>query len=96
MVADSLDIQSLETPHELSVEEIGATASELVEDMNEHKAAVNVAADSRVLGAPVDELSVVELEVDVGGDCKYNLINHEKVQESQQAQGYGRCNLLRS
>ena len=55
--------------------------------MNEHKAAVNVAADSRVLGAPVDELSV-ELEVDVGGDCKYNLINHEKVQESQQAQGY--------
>ena len=54
--------------------------------MNEHKAAVNVAADSRVLGAPVDELSV-ELEVDVG-DCKSNLINHEKVQESQQAQGY--------
>ena len=40
-------------------------------------------ADSRVLGAPVDELSVV-LEVDVG-DCKYNLINHEKVQDSQLA-----------
>ena len=56
--------------------------------MNEHKAAVIVAADSRVLGAPVDELSVVELEVDVGGDCKYNLINHEKVQDSQLAQGY--------
>ena len=86
MVADSLEIQSLETPHDLSVEEIGATASELVEDMNEHKAAVNVAADSRVLRAPVDELSVV-LDVDVG-DCKSNLINHEKVQDSQLAQGY--------
>ena len=53
--------------------------------MNEHKAAVIVAADSRVLGAPVDELSV-ELEVDVD-DCKSNLINHEKVQESKQTQG---------
>ena len=80
MVADSL-----KTPQNY-VEEIAAKASELVEDVNEHKAAVNVAADSRVLGAPVDELSVV-LEVDVG-DCKYNLINHEKVQDSQLAQGY--------
>ena len=80
MVADSL-----KTPQNY-VEEITATASELVEDVNEHKAAVNVAADSRVLGAPVDELSVV-LEVDVG-DCNSNLINHEKVQDSQLAQGY--------
>ena len=77
---------SLETPHELSVdEEIGATAPELVEDVNEHKAAVIVAADSRVLGAPVDE---EDFELEVDGDCKSNLINHEKVQNSQQAQGY--------
>ena len=77
----------METPHKLSVnEEIGATAPELVEDVNEHKAAVSeVAADSRVLGAPVDE---EDFELEVDGDCKSNLINHEKVQDSQRAQGY--------
>ena len=77
----------LETPHELSVdEEIGANAPELVEDVNEHKAAVSeVAADSRVLGAPVDD---EDFELVEDGDCKINLIINEKVQDSQQAQGY--------
>ena len=43
MVAGRLDIQSMETPHEHSVdEEIGAKLAELVEDVHEQKAAVRV------------------------------------------------------
>ena len=66
----------LKTPHELSVdEEIGATAPELVEDVNEHKAAVSeVAADSRVRVAPVGHKDLELVEDD---DCTVNLINHE-------------------
>ena len=80
----------LETPHELSVdEEIGANAPELIEDQSDsvkdNAAVSEVAADSRVLGAPVDD---EDFELVVVGDCKSNLIINEKVQDSQQAQGY--------
>ena len=70
---------SLETPHELSVdEEVNSNAPELVEDQNdsvEHNAAVSkVSADSRVLVAPVDD---EDFELVVDGDCNSNLINKE-------------------
>ena len=44
-----------------------------------------MAADSRVHVAPVghEDLELVEDD-----DCNGNLINHEKVQDSQLAQGY--------
>ena len=67
--------------HELNVEETGAKLAELVEDVIEHKAAVIVVCRLKCARAPVDELSV-ELEVGVD-NCKCNLINHEKVQESK-------------
>ena len=69
---------SLETPHELSVdEEIGSNAPELVEEeqsdsVKDNAAVSEVSADSRVHVAPVDD---EDFELVEEGDCNNLIIN---------------------